>query len=203
MEILGIKSMEEWPASISEDIWLLDKDERQEMMDSILSRITELLSIGSLYLEFADPIKTGDGERVIHCWRYFLIIFHNSNRRNYAKEAILLLYQLQYLLSPQEAEQVKYSRFVNICGRTRRNISADLHMEHLNRKLKECIAATRASKTNQTIGWLAKALGTIAPLLHQFDTVNGVKHHHTRHTPASMQQDMVQVVNHINKINLD
>ena len=86
MEILGIKSMEEWPASIPEDIWLLDKDERQEKMVSILSRITEryidlqynkassifdgddgvlkyvqqLLSIGSLYLEFADAIKTGD-----------------------------------------------------------------------------------------------------------------------------------------------
>lgn len=27
------KSMEEWPASIPEDIWLLDKDERQEKMD--------------------------------------------------------------------------------------------------------------------------------------------------------------------------
>lgn len=72
-------------------------------------------------------------------------------------------FQLQYLLSPQEAEQVKYSQFINTYGLTGRKISANLHMKHLNRELKDFIAATGASKTNQTIGWLAKALGSIAP----------------------------------------
>lgn len=77
------------------------------------------------------------GEKVTRCWQYFL--------------------------SPQEAEQAKYSQFINTWGGlTGRYVSADLHMEHLNWELKDFIAATVASKTNQTICWLAKALGLIA-----------------------------------------
>lgn len=69
-------------------------------------------------MEFADAIKEGDGDRVC------LMVIHNSDCRNYAKEAALLLYQLQYLLSPQQAERVLYDRFVNTAGLPGRNISS-------------------------------------------------------------------------------
>ncbi len=125
MHILCMKSADEWPSSIPEDIWIQENDDRiSVIMESLLSSIAErfinlqyhaplpppvknsdqlflytkeFLTLASLYLEFADSIREGDGERVTRCWKYFAVIFHSSNRRNYAHEAVNLLYQLQYL----------------------------------------------------------------------------------------------------------
>ena len=171
--------------------------------DQILTYAKQLLSIGSLYLEFADAVKEGDGQRVIRCWRYLLIIFHNSNRTNYGMEAILLLYQYLYLLTPQQAEQFTYNRFVNTSGLPGRNISADLHMEHLNRELKSCIATcVHSSKPEKAIVRIGKAIGTLAPVIDQFDKINNVGNHQTRHKSTTMKQDVLQVVSHINKYNI-
>ena len=84
--------------------------------DLVFLYAKQLFSIGSIYLEFADGIREGDGDRVIRCWRYMMLIFHNANRFNYAKEAVLLLYQYQYQLSPKQAEQLIYNRtFKSYC----------------------------------------------------------------------------------------
>ena len=107
MEILEIESVDESPLNFPDDMWVHDKDERQRKMDSLLSNIVEkyvdvtynvccqtcknedqimkytqqLLSTGCVYLELTDAIKEGDGDRVLRCWKYLLIIFHNSNRK--------------------------------------------------------------------------------------------------------------------------
>ena len=36
--------------------------------DSVSSYSIQLLRMGALYLEFADAIREGDGERVFRCW---------------------------------------------------------------------------------------------------------------------------------------
>ena len=224
MEVLGLKEVDAWPSSIPKDVWLDDKDKRQKFMNTILSSIVDnfvdvkyntshtisasdqvltytkqFFSIGCLYLEFSDAIKEGDGERVLHCWKYFLVIFHNSNRRNYAKEAVHLVYQYHYLLSLQQAEQFLFNRFINTSGVPGRNISADLFMEHLNRELKSGIADLGSGKTEKAILRLGKAIGTVAPVLHQFEEVGNVKRHETRHKAAAMKNDLLKIVNHINQ----
>lgn len=63
-------------------------------------------------------------------------IHKTSNRTNYSIE----VFSLQiYLLSPQLAHQQLWSRFINTRGREGHNVPCDLHMEHLNRVLKDCI----------------------------------------------------------------
>jgi L1 cell adhesion molecule like protein len=185
MEVIGISNEEEWSCLIPEDLWLQETSEREKVMDSILSKIIEnyvdiqfntsssddagqdlvllyvkrLLSIGSIFLEFADGIREGDGDRVIRCWRYMMLIFHNADLYNYAKEAVLLLYEYQYLLSPKQAEQLKYNRFVNTSGIPGRNISADQHMEHLNRVVKNGIEALGPNKCEANIVRIGKTTG--------------------------------------------
>lgn len=51
---------------------------------------TELLSLGLLWHGFHDAIKEGDSDRILCYWK--LIIFKSTNHRNYAKEAVNLLY---------------------------------------------------------------------------------------------------------------
>ncbi len=69
-------------------------------------------------------------------WKYFFLIFKSSRHKNYAIEAFTMLSQYYFVLSPQLAEQLKWSRFINNHGKCGRNISMDLYMEHLNQLCK-------------------------------------------------------------------
>ena len=69
-------------------------------------------------------------------------------------------------------------------------------MEHLNRELKSSIGSY---KVEEALVRLGKAIGTVAPIIHQFDKVNKVEAHQTRHKVAKMNEDIRQVVNHLNK----
>jgi hypothetical protein len=98
----------------------------------------EVLSLGLLYLNFKDAVREGNGERVVLMWKYFLLIFRATGHTNYAMEALTLLTHCYATLPPSLAEQAKWSRFINVHGQKGRNISCDLHMEHLNRPVKVC-----------------------------------------------------------------
>ena len=54
---------------------------------------------------------------------------------NYAKEGFLLLAQ-SLLLSCRKTAELKWCRTINTHGCPSKNIPVDLHMEHLNRRLK-------------------------------------------------------------------
>ena len=84
--------------------------------DSVYSYACEVLSLGLFYLEFRDAIKHGDGDRDMIVWKYLLLLFKASKRTNYAIEALTLLAQYYLILSPRLAEQLKWSRFVNVHG---------------------------------------------------------------------------------------
>ena len=49
----------------------------------------------------------------------------------------MLLIQYHFLFSERKAAEVRNSRFVNTHGRKGHNRPCDLHMEHLNRRLKD------------------------------------------------------------------
>ena len=48
----------------------------------------------SLALEFKDGGSSGNGDRVLHCWKVFLLHFHVSGRMKYAWEALHMQFQL-------------------------------------------------------------------------------------------------------------
>ena len=98
-----------------------------------------MLILGLLWHCYYDAIKEGDGDCVMLIWKYLLLVFKASCRRNYSIEAAIVLLQKQYLLSPRKAAQLTWSRFVNTQGQIGCNLPCDLHMEHLNRRLKEVL----------------------------------------------------------------
>ena len=115
--------------------------------DGVYSYATNLLTLGCFYMEFRDAIKEGDGLRVLRCYRYMLPMFVSSGRRNYAIETLNLLLQHDFLLSPRLAEELIWGRFINTHGQAGKNISNDLHCEHLNRLCKAGIADLGPNKT--------------------------------------------------------
>jgi L1 cell adhesion molecule like protein len=56
--------------------------EVHECKDHVLEYAREVLRLGLLYMELVDGIREGDGERIMQCWRYFLLLFKATNRRN-------------------------------------------------------------------------------------------------------------------------
>lgn len=103
----------------------------------------------SLALEFTDSWKEGDGERIIRCWKIFLLHFRASNCTKYAWEALRLQFQL-IMLSPNLSHMLKWERFVNVHGGAGRNIPCDLFNEHINKLFKEIIASMGANLTEIT-----------------------------------------------------
>lgn len=118
---------------------------------------SEVLTLGLLLMEFNDGVREGDGNRIIRIWRYLLLLFKANGHVNYSIEALTLLLQLQYLLSPRMAAQLKWNRTVNTQSRPGKNISSDLHMEHLNRECKNAMSSMGANVTDQSIQRVGRA----------------------------------------------
>ena len=164
MSVLKMNSMEDSPSSeyVPTEATALSVEERREVLMKVSMKIVErwstftfhpyetdtsvdqvnayaknLLSLGLFYMEFVDSIKEGNGSRVLRCWKYLLPVFKSSQRKNHSIEVLHFLYEYTFLASPMHCHQMLWSRFVNTCGRPGTNIPADLHMEHLNRILKE------------------------------------------------------------------
>ena len=63
----------------------------------------------------------------------------------------MLLCQHDYLLPPQQAKWLLYSRFVNTRGIQGRNIPADLHNEQLNKACKNATVAQTTRKQESLV----------------------------------------------------
>ena len=148
----------------------------------------QLLSIGCFYLEFVDGIREGDGERVHRCWKYLLPLFKGSGRTNYSIEALTLLNQCEFILTPRQSFELKWSRFINCYNVGGRNIPCDLHLEHLNRLLKEAVRGLQANKTSAAISRVGKSMGTLSDVVEQFDESNDVQvPSGCHHAPATVK----------------
>ena len=228
MKVLHIDS----PSGIPEgalfnagNLWMESKEERQSVIESISSEIVDsfnfqfkassqvaedgiqiygkqLLGIGMLYWEYTDAIKEGDGDRLLRCWKYMLVLFINTGRKNYSIEALKMLYQFYYQLPQRQATQLLYSRFVNVFGLPGHNIPTDLHLEHLNAIVKSCVKSLRANKTEEAIKRSAKALGKLFPICQRFDEENNVAIPSGTHSRASIRKDLDIIVEEIQNLKI-
>ena len=124
--------------------------------DGVFNYTVQMFSLAFLHAEY-HAVREGDGLRVMRVWKFLLPIFKMAGRKNYSLEALNLLSQ-QLTLSPREAQQLVWSRFVNTHGRSGCNKPCDLEMEHLNRSCKTAVAALGANTTKMLLLWLATAL---------------------------------------------
>ena len=95
-------------------------------------------------------------------------------RTNYSIEALNMLYQIQYSLSPRLTHQLLWSRFVNTRGIPGHNFACDLHMEHLKGLVKDALRWQKGKQQKVAITKIRKAVGTVYPILKQFDSSLGV-----------------------------
>ncbi len=75
---------------------------RTQCEDGVHCYGIEFLSLSLIWHGFHDSIREGDGDRILRYWKFLLVIFKSSNKRNYAKEAVNLLLQYYYLFSDRQ-----------------------------------------------------------------------------------------------------
>ncbi len=81
-------------------------------------------------MEYSDAIR-GDGDRVLRVlvllapYAYYYVC--DFEEENYAIEALNLLLQHDFTLSPRQAAELIWSRCINVRGQPGNNIPNDLH----------------------------------------------------------------------------
>ena len=98
-----------------------------------------------------------------------MLIYKARKRKNYAIEGLNLLAQYHFFLSQRQAQQLLWSRCINIHGLPGRNIPCDLYMEHLNRICKHAVQALGSNKTPAALERVGKCVGVLDALLDEYD----------------------------------
>ena len=159
----------------------------------------EILSLCLLWRGFHDAVSEGDGDRVLRYWKFLFLTFKNAGRKNYSLEAFNLLMQEKYILSPREKAQLKWGRFVNTQGRQGCNIPCDLHMEHLNRRLK-CIMRNMGSNvTDKSISVAAKSIGVVSSICKIFENEVDAQYSSDCHPSPSFKKDLELILAALNE----
>ena len=113
-----------------------------------------------------------------------------------------MLSQYHFLLSPRKAAQLKWSRFINTKGRRGGNISCDLHLEHLNRRLKGGIRNLHSNACNvnesiypcRAVNRVARSIGVLHDICTTFEQQNNVKAESDKHNTPSFMKDTKNVL---------
>lgn len=157
--------------------------------DGVYLYATELLSLGLLWHGFHDAIKEGDGERILRHWKFMLVTFKTSNHRNYAKEAVNLLLQYNYLFSDRQKAQLLWNRCVNTTGRPGANIPCDLHDEHLNRRFKIILRGQGANVNPRSVERAGKSIASVHHICQIFEEQTASTIHSDHHPIPEFGRD--------------
>ena len=117
-----------------------------------------------------------------------MLIFKVARHYNYFKESVILQLQYNFLFPQRQAEQLKWCRFVNSKGKIGRNVSCDLHLEHLNRRLKDIITGLQSNEN--AIDRAAKSIGVIHQICETFENETYISKESERHVRAAFSRNV-------------
>ena len=63
-------------------------------------------------MEFCDAIREGDGERVLRCWQYLLLIFKPQKEETMALR-FFDAQPIEFELTPRQAQELIWNRFIS------------------------------------------------------------------------------------------
>ena len=142
--------------------------------DGVFAYAKEVLTLGSLYMEYINSVREGDGIRILRCWRFLLVIFKATGKRKYSIQAATLLFQYHYIFTDRMKHQLLWSRTANVHGKLGKNIAMDLYMEHLNQELKNSVSHLGANITENTIKRVGFCLRQLIAIRNNYDRTTGL-----------------------------
>ena len=154
----------------------------------------QVLNLALLWHGFNDSTREGDGDRIMTYYKFILNVFKAGRCFNYCKEVVILLTQFHCLLSERQAAQLKWSRCINTKGFRGCNVPCDLHLEHLNRRLKGMIQGLHSNVTPKALGRAAQSVGIVHQVCDNLSTETNLLKETGRHVRASFNKECTQMV---------
>ena len=160
------------------------------------------MTLGLIWWNYYDAINEGDGDRLLRIWKYLTIIFRETGHRNYAKEGALLLIQYHFMASERVSMQILTSRFINTKGRTGCNLPCDLHLEHLNRRLKGVLTRMESNVKPSSVTRAARAIGVVDEICRSFGNEMGRQDDSDKHRKPSYIKDYKLILDELDAIDI-
>ena len=91
---------------------------------------TSLLHALFLYTNLREAIRYEDGEQVVRQWKFWLIYFLGSSKKNYALEAVIMLSNIYANFPRHIIFIVTHNRFVNTSGKEGHGKPLDMMIKH-------------------------------------------------------------------------
>lgn len=152
------------------------------------------LAFGFLLADMQDAVKEGDGERLLRLYSVALMLYKAYGHTQYAFSTLLLTLQVNYTLSPRLAHSLTWNRFWNGRGGRGRNISLDLHLEHLNNFLKSFLTRSGPNLTEQTAYRVSRSLGIWKELMDRTDAELQISRSTGAHHVPRQTEDILTLV---------
>ena len=170
------------------------KESSQEIpaSDSVQAYSKNALMLTFLINYFIDARKYGDGERILKLYKYFLLYFKAFERTKYAFQSLHLLSQVNYLLPPSLAYELKWNRFVNNKGGMN-NIELDRCLEHRNKYVKEELKSLRGKLTEKSIDRVSKSYDKIRQIIQSFDLQTTIYKPSGKHSKPNWENDVKEL----------
>ncbi|KAI8487325.1 Serine palmitoyltransferase 2 [Branchiostoma belcheri] len=131
------------------------------------------LCFGMLLENMNDAVKEGDGERLVRLYRVALLYYKAYGHTQYAYSTVLMLVRTLHS-HHMKAHSLTWIRFFNSKGGKGRNISCNLHLEHVNNFLRSSLKGLGPNLTEQTASRISKSLGILKGVLGTTDEELGV-----------------------------
>lgn len=127
-------------------------------------------------------------------YKFILNVFKAGCCFNYCKEVVILLTRYHCLLSERQAAQLKWSRCINTKGFRGCNVLCDLHLEHLNCRLKGIIQGLHSNITPKALSRAAHSVGIVHKVCDIVSTKSGLHKESGNHTRPSFTKECSQMV---------
>ena len=134
------------------------QDEYVTSADGVFEYACSVIGLGLMARNFHDATHEGDDERLMRCWKFFMLHFKADSRTKYTVEAFNLIGQVSATLTPRMAYRLVWNRTCNLRGGEGNTILLDLQNEHLNRTFKDDINTFRANISDRVLHGAHKLL---------------------------------------------
>ena len=171
-----------------------EPDVNLKVNDTVHLYALQVLNLGLLWHGFNDSIREGDGDRILTNYKFILNVYRAGRCFNYCKEVVILLTQYHCLLSPRLAAQLKWSRCINTKGLPGCNILCDLHLEHLNRRLKDMLQGLHSNVTPKALIRASQSVGIVQQVCNNLSSETGLHKESGRHTRPSFSKECAQMI---------
>eukprot|EP00794_Sanderia_malayensis_P002297 gene2297-2644_t len=168
--------------------------------DDMFSYQVAFVEYGLLLYNFFDAVAEADGDRLLRCWKFFLLHMRSDGARSrkYALEALYLICQVEAILSPRDAHRLLWNRSHKSKCKLGGNVALDLTMEHYNNLLKSILRHLGPNSTNKSaIDRYCKALTCNKKILDNFDQSANILKRSGKHVEKMTDVDFNTIVKNL------